>query len=90
MSTGTPANEVGLDGPHTPAPLPIGVNPVFSDCVIKRNTGTLYYTSRAAMVSCSPVFRGLVECCSPHPSSAEVGELQSSGFTEQGNTGIKC
>lgn len=47
----------------TIAPAAIGIDPDFSDCVIKAKSGTFYYTSKGVMATCSPIFRGLVECC---------------------------
>jgi hypothetical protein len=62
------------DDADTPATPMIGVEPQYSDCVIKCESGSLYYTTKATMVGCSPVFRDMVECCGPEASSYEVHE----------------
>jgi hypothetical protein len=60
-------------------PLPIGLDPEYSDCVIKASSGKVYHTSLGVIVSCSPVFRDLVHSCGKQSSSDEVGEVQGSG-----------
>jgi hypothetical protein len=51
---------------HAPDPVdppPVGVDPLYSDCVIRSTSGKVYYTLTGALATCSPVFRGLVDCC---------------------------
>jgi hypothetical protein len=80
MSTRPRARPGQLGSSDGPAgPLPIGLDPEYSDCVIKASSVTAYCTSVGVMVSCSPVFRDLVQCCGKKSTSDEVGEVQSSG-----------
>jgi hypothetical protein len=62
----------------TPA-TPIGVDPRYSDCVLKCVSGSLYYTTKASMAGCSPIFKDLVECCGPEPTSSKVEECHKRG-----------
>jgi hypothetical protein len=55
-----------------PAP-PAGIDPLYSDCVIKSKSGCKFYTFTGAMVGCSPVFRDLVKGSVGKPS-AEDGD----------------
>lgn len=71
----TEAQPVAQESTDVPeAPPAVGIDPEFSDCVIKAESGRLFYTSRGFLATFSPVFRGLVECC---------GQRQPSNKTEQ-------
>jgi hypothetical protein len=63
-------------------PLPVGIDPLYSNCVIKFKSGSKFYTFIGAVVACSPVFRDLVECCGAQPS-AEDGDGQGSSSAAQ-------
>jgi hypothetical protein len=71
------------DGPAAPLPLQVGIDPLYSDCVIKTSSGLLYYTLTGVLISSSPVFKDLVHCCGQVPSSDEVGQEHDSSSTAQ-------
>jgi hypothetical protein len=82
-------NQAAPDTIHTgssddpAAPLPVGLDPMYSDCVVKTSSGTLYHTSLGTIVSCSPVFRDLIASCGQQSTSDEVGEDQEPASKKQ-------
>jgi hypothetical protein len=79
-----PNDDLGRAGPAA-----IGVDPLYSDCAIRATSGTLYYTSRAVMVTCSPVFRGLIDCCAPKTPMDKGGKRRGpavAGHESSGTT----
>jgi hypothetical protein len=64
------------DGPDTADALPIGIDPLLSSCVIKTKSGSKYYSSLGVLATCSPVFKGLVECCGQNQPSDGVAQQQ--------------
>jgi hypothetical protein len=68
----------------TAAPPFIGIDPLYSDCVIKARSGKSYYTSKGALATCSSVFRDLVECCGQGPSLGNLTRPNSSNSETEG------
>jgi hypothetical protein len=42
---------------------PISFDPLTARYVLRSKSGKIYYTSTEVLVTCSPIFRDLVECC---------------------------
>jgi hypothetical protein len=61
----------------------VGLEPAYSDCVIKSRSGSVHYTCTGALVACSPVFQGLVDVCGKKLSLDELGQNRNSGSDTQ-------
>jgi hypothetical protein len=52
---------------------PIGVVPSTASCVLRTKSGKMYYTSTEVLVTCSSVFKDLVECCDEGEQDRDPG-----------------